>query len=123
MYCRKCKYALISTVEPRCAECGTGFDCNNPSTFLATLAPREVNSCNITLGCVCASWAVAFFATLFRGIRHSEAVPIEILAVSAAAGSLAMVFVGLPLGFFAFVGLALRRNYLAWRWRSQNDAA
>ncbi len=34
MYCRKCHYPLWDLPEPRCPECGTQYDPEDPGTFL-----------------------------------------------------------------------------------------
>jgi general secretion pathway protein G len=34
MYCRRCRYVLDGLPVPRCPECGTGFDPNEPATWL-----------------------------------------------------------------------------------------
>ena len=43
----------------------------------------------------------------------------SVLAASAALATCAMLFIGVPIGLLTFVVVEARRQYLAWRWRSQ----
>jgi hypothetical protein len=42
VYCRRCKYPLDHLKSPTCPECGGGFNPDDPSTYLPTLAePKD----------------------------------------------------------------------------------
>ena len=53
MYCVECKYPLTRIDARRCPECGTGFDQDDPLTYLVSprlLKPKTARAVTVYLG-------------------------------------------------------------------------
>lgn len=61
MQCRTCRYDLRGQTSPRCPECGTGFEFDNPSTYVGDRRNLVVRNLDHIGGFIARRWwAVGF---------------------------------------------------------------
>lgn len=82
MYCRTCKYDLRGQVEPRCPECGRGFEPGNPKTYSLTkpiLLGIEARHLRVFLWVTlaCGVPLLAFYDVNKFHLRHFDGVRIQ----------------------------------------------
>lgn len=79
MYCRRCLYNLANLTEPRCPECGQGFDPGDAKTYLRSQyrgLPLLPAGASIRLSAWCArhkALAVVLYLVMQLGVRAAGA--------------------------------------------------